>query len=145
MLHIDFNDLEADDDWGTTYNWQGKLFTGLVYERYPNGQLASVFEMEDSKINGAICEWYPSGKLRMEGYGHEKLSFGYAWVSEWHENGSLKRETLSKFGQRIKEKTWNENGQLISECEQPPEQHLYLPSKRQSRIRSFLKAIGFGH
>jgi antitoxin component YwqK of YwqJK toxin-antitoxin module len=111
MLRINYDDLESDSD--GIYYLDGKPFTGTAYELYPNGQVSSEVEMIEGIANGAVHEWYPSGKPKLEGYG--KIGERYSWSHEWFENGNPKHELVCEFHARAKERTWNEQGQLIFE------------------------------
>ena len=115
MLRKNYDELDVDVD--GMYFWEGKPFTGTAYELHDNTQVWSEVEMIEGMPNGEVREWFPSGKLKMEGYG--KLGERESWSREWFENGTLKRESISENNRRIKELIWNEQGELISEYERP--------------------------
>ena len=54
---------------GVTYETaylKDKLFTGILYDTYSNGQLSLECEYRDGKRNGLTKEWYDNGQLRFE-------------------------------------------------------------------------------
>jgi len=121
MLRLNYDELD-NEEWGEYYLWQGQPFTGIAYELHPNGQVWSEVEMMEGMENGIVRQWYASGKQRLDGYG--KQVERYSWSKEWFENGVLKRVSISEWNVQIKEKIWDEQGQLISDYERPRDDKL---------------------
>ncbi len=115
MEHVNYDDLEMDGD--GIFLWEGKPFTGIAFEMYPNGQISAEDDMVEGVVHGFVREWYPSGELKLERY--DKLSERHSWSREWFVNGTLKRETTLADGVRTKELIWNEAGELVSQYERP--------------------------
>jgi antitoxin component YwqK of YwqJK toxin-antitoxin module len=90
---------------------KGKLFTGIAYTEFPNGQLETEIEYKEGAVCGLDREWYQDSTLEHE-Y-HVKNGAAHGSSKAWHPNGKPKHEALYEFGIKIYEKKWNENGQLL--------------------------------
>ncbi len=132
MLRIKSDD-RAINEWGEYYEWQGKPFTGICYELYPNGQLMSEVEVVDGFEDGSVRVWYPSGQLQEDGYA--KPGERYSWTKEWFENGKLKSERVSEFHVRLKERVWDEQGNLVSEYERSPQDRHFIEQMQRSETK----------
>lgn len=94
--------------------YDGKLFNGIGFDFYSNGQLAEQNTYEDGKLNGTSRVWHENGQLWYQiNYKNGKVNG--AWKT-WYENGQLKMQ-----GPHINGKLnglfqyWDENGQLIEQ------------------------------
>ena len=121
VLRVNYDDLEADPEWiwESFYYFNGKPFTGVAYETFPDGQLWSEVEYVDGRAEGKCREWYLSGDLKYEGY--DGASKRYTWYFEWFEDGTRKEEKVLEWHKLIKHNIWNESGELISSYESPEE------------------------
>jgi antitoxin component YwqK of YwqJK toxin-antitoxin module len=116
-LRIDIDDIECDGD---AVIYQGKLFTGILYELFSDGTLAYEEEHTNGfpngfyKVSGYCKYWWQNGNKKSENIysSEEEIS---NWT-EWYENGSLKEFIqTSKTEGILHKKRWNINGVLIEE------------------------------
>jgi len=136
MLYINYDDLETGK-YEEYYMWEGKPFTGIGFDLHKNGQIASEIEIVDGFEEGTIRKWYPSGKIRLEGYG--RLGERYSWSKEWFENGNLKCEILAEYHVLVKKKVWNEQGEIVSEYERPSLDRDLIESSRKQELRLIIR------
>ena len=67
--------------------YEGKLFNGIYYMDYINGQLSWESNYKDGKSDGLYKEWYKSGQKKSEGTAKsDKKNGKWTW---WHENGQI--------------------------------------------------------
>ncbi|RRJ61883.1 hypothetical protein EHV15_01985 [Paenibacillus oralis] len=95
----------------------GKPITGLVYEKYNNGNLAHYCYYVNGIPEGDYATFYESGKLE----GFKRMSKG-AIIGKsfsWFEDGSIRVIAESLYGFKITYKEWNEKGELIKEKVEP--------------------------
>ncbi|HET7077925.1 MAG TPA: hypothetical protein VFM49_10800 [Chloroflexia bacterium] len=108
-LRVPFDNLDFD---GNEFAfWEGKLLTGVAYDLQPNGRVWSEVEYIDGYEEGIGRTWYPSGQLQDETTYHHGAKAGPE--RQWFENGKLKRETIFEHSIRVKERIWDEAGNLI--------------------------------
>lgn len=92
-----------------TYN--GKLYTGIVFEYYENGNVESEEHYKNGESHGSYKEWYQSGQLRDESTFKNNVLEGSQKI--YSKNGMLVFEANKKNGQWVgAHKVWHENGQL---------------------------------
>jgi antitoxin component YwqK of YwqJK toxin-antitoxin module len=107
MIRIDINDpnltlRDRPTNWGTgVWLYNGVLFTGIVYEYFPNTtQFSSESEYVDGILDGRQVEYWPNGKIKDEYF--EKYDGVYGSFKEWNEQGVL-----------ITHQIYDSNGNLI--------------------------------
>ncbi len=123
MPRVDFDELElvvSDDQY---MFWNGKPFTGVAVEFYPDGTLCSEVPHLNGLEHGLKRAWHPSGQLRKESNLWNGGLHGYR--REWDEQGRLVSEALGELGICIAEKQWNEQGRLIRDWHIGPTDSLY--------------------
>lgn len=69
-----------------TYS-NGKAFSGIAFERYPNGRLLRVMDLKDGKKHGILLLWYPDGAAQMSANYREGILHGR--FLGWYNNGSV--------------------------------------------------------
>lgn len=121
MKRVNYDELDSPD--GVTYSWQGQLFTGTSYELRPNGQLWNEMDFVDGQYHGQMRSWSPSGQLEEETTYYNGVTYGPD--REWDEAGRLRREAFIEYSFLVREKKWDENGQLIEEFEIAPDDPNY--------------------
>ncbi|MER7107813.1 toxin-antitoxin system YwqK family antitoxin [Streptomyces sp. NPDC000229] len=106
-MRIDIDDPDVDMDASSCLFYRGQPFTGEVAE-YQAGQLISLDEYTDGRLNGLSREWYQDGTLRSEGVARDGRAVG-EW-KDWHLNGALKsRQLFDDTGYSVIEAdTWDE-------------------------------------
>lgn len=108
---VHFDEIYGNED-SSLYYYGDKLFTGVVYDTYPNGQLHFEESLQDGKPHGLSKDWYESGQLQSQSYFNEGKLDGK--VQEWYENGQLKYEFNITDGDRDGlYQEWYEDGALI--------------------------------
>lgn len=112
-MRINSDDLELDYGDGDTYLWQGQPFTGLAYEQYPEGPLWSEMEYVEGREHGLAHVWFPSGQLQEETSYYRGKHFGPD--REWDAQGQLRSEIIYEYGYRLRERTWDAAGRLVSD------------------------------
>jgi hypothetical protein len=92
------------------FTYDNKAFSGLLYSRYPNGQLSRLSFFWKSLSHGKEYYWYENGQIRQSrGY-----SFGYpvGLNKSWFVDGKPKSISYYKNGNLDGEAwSWHENGQ----------------------------------
>lgn len=110
---VHFDEIYDNEDSSLVY-YGDKLFTGVVYDTYPNGQLKYTTNYTNGVDDGLQQEWYESGQLQSQSYFKEGKLDGK--VQEWYENGQLKYEFNIKDGDFDGlYQEWYENGQVESQ------------------------------
>ena len=68
-------------------NMGGKPFNGLIYELYPNGELAGYTFYKNGYHYGDDVEFYESGQIRH----YSRLTDSENYICSWYQNGSVKK------------------------------------------------------
>ncbi len=93
------------------FEFHDQPFTGVARHRSAEGSLLSEIEYANGLQHGAARYWYPSGELLGEEYFQRNGRTGLS--REWYKNGKPKRETLFEHSIRLREKKWDEEGNLV--------------------------------
>ena len=90
-LTITINDLDirSENNVNLAY-YEGKLFSGVAYSYFENGEKQIKQGYLDGKKEGTWAIWYPGGGMQKEGFIKDGLSHGK--YREWYENGNLRYE-----------------------------------------------------
>lgn len=97
---------------GEVYYYESKIFNGIMFDVYDNGDLKEEVNYKDGIKNGLSKRWYyENGQLRYEtNYKDGKHHGLFKW---WYDNGQLKEEVNYKDGKVDGlGKYWFGNGQL---------------------------------
>lgn len=92
--------IDVDNAGGPVYEYQGKLFNGIIESFDENGNRIDVAEFTDGHIGGVQREYFDNGKLRLEYYVYFAKPHG-DW-KEWNKQGKLIRHIVWKEGERVK-------------------------------------------
>jgi len=129
VVTINEDDLVVDED--GTYVWQDQPFTGTARQYTRDGALIS----ENSYVNG-IQEgparyWYPSGEPLGEEHFANNSRHGPS--REWYRDGKPKRDAVYEHAVLVRDKQWDEKGNLGRDFQLTEEDPLYgiLQSLRQ--------------
>lgn len=94
MLRIDINDVDLTlkdrpTNWGRGVSlYNGELFTGVIYEYFPNtNQYSSEDEYKDGIPDGRQVEYWSNGNLKEEYY--QKYDYIINSYKRWSEAGEL--------------------------------------------------------
>jgi len=121
LPRVDFDDLDLGDE--QLMVWNGKPFTGIAVEFFPDGTLQSEVPHVDGVRHGLVRTWYPSGRLMEEKNLWQGGLHGYK--RSWDEQGRLISEGIGELGIGIAEKRWDEQGRLIMDWHIGPQDNLY--------------------
>ena len=136
MEPVEFGCLRHDED-GRMWH-EGKLFTGVAVEYWPNGQLASELHYADGIEDGWSRSWHQNGVPSTETLFIEGCATGR--MKKWHPNGQLQLEKEIELGIRLWSKEWDEVGELVTEyllTEDQPEYsmlQLWRQKERQKQL-----------
>lgn len=108
---------------------QGKPFTGLTYELYPNGNLIYYCYYKNGFKDGDFIEFYSDGKIKSIQYMKRGTISGVESI--WYNNGVLKSETKYEYGVCLTFKEWDEKGNLIDEKLEPTDEDIKSRNKRE--------------
>jgi antitoxin component YwqK of YwqJK toxin-antitoxin module len=102
--------LEYDDDINLL---NGVPYTGIGYQKYPNGQLEYESIYREGLPEGLQREWFPSGQLKSEC--HAVRGLGPSKIITWYESGQVQSMALYDIGIMIEQKEWGEDGELLKD------------------------------
>lgn len=111
MRRLDFRSLRHDED-GKMWH-EGKLFTGVAVEYWPNGKIASEMHYTDGIEDGLSVGWHDNGVL--SGEKTYKIGRVKGIVRKWDRNGQLILEKEICDGTARWRKRWDESGNLIED------------------------------
>jgi len=131
MLTIDDKELLYNMTDGS-YEYQDRPFSGVARRYSRHGTLLSEIVYVNGLQDGPARYWYPSGELM----GEESFRRnGRSGVSrEWHRNGKVKRETEFEHSIRVREKQWDESGQIVRDFTLSKDDPLYKTLEQYRRI-----------
>ncbi|OPH46751.1 hypothetical protein BC351_14560 [Paenibacillus ferrarius] len=95
----------------------GKPITGLVYERYRNGNLAYYSYYKNGIAEGDYVNFFENGKVESFREMCRGVLFGQSL--SWFDNGILKSMASYKYGFKIIYREWNIGGELVNEMLEP--------------------------
>lgn len=132
-LKVDFERLETSDDGLGEILLDGKLYSGVAFERDKSGQLRSLAGYDGGKIHGAWREWTSTGQLRTEQY--HRNGGGHGPWREWYPDGRPKVDAYCEYGLFVRRKIWDERGDLIKDETIDPESSTFaqLQKRRAGR------------
>lgn len=110
-----------------TDDGEEKLFTGLAYDLYENGNIESYFLVEEGVKQGANVSFYPNGNIKRIGKMEKGAAEGYQ--VEYYDNRIKKYESECIAGREITFINFDENGNIIEQKKEPTESDL-LYAKR---------------
>ena len=110
MERILFDDLDFDYS-KSKYTLNAKPFSGIAFEVHKEGWVWCEGVYVDGYKNGLHMEYFSTGNLASESYYSFNVLHGTK--REWFPNGNIKHEIFALFAVKIREKTWNEKGELI--------------------------------
>jgi hypothetical protein len=105
---VNIDDVVLVDD---LYEYQDRPFTGRAREYSPDGVLIGELDFVDGMLDGDSRGWYPSGQLKDEE--HFRANGRHGLAKEWYESGKAKRETLFEHSIVVRDREWDENGNVI--------------------------------
>ena len=108
--------LEFDEDIRCL---DGKPFTGIGCEYFPDSTLKSETPYKDGWVHGLAKEWYPGGQLLSECHCRRGVKFGR--YREWHPNGELKIDANYELGIELEYLEWDEGGELKKQRKLDPD------------------------
>lgn len=94
-----------------------RVFTGLAYELYENGNLESYMFVKDGIKQGDFVEFYPNGNIKMINNMLDNVSEGKQ--VEYYENGAIKTIEERIGGFLMTFVTYDKNGNILEEKKEP--------------------------
>ncbi len=114
LKEYSWDDLTIPNDTLAFTKTDMKPVTGVVRDRYEDGQLKLELNYKDGKAQGIQRGWYEDGQLCYETNYKDGKDEGLQ--RGWHENGQLRLEHNCKDGKdEGLQREWYENGQLMGE------------------------------
>ncbi|WP_010677571.1 toxin-antitoxin system YwqK family antitoxin [Bacillus timonensis] len=117
----DLGIVEYDED------GEEKLFTGLAYDLYENGNLESYFFVENGVKQGASVSFYPNGNIKRIGNMDKGAAEGFQ--VEYFENKIKKYESQCIAGREMTFIKYDENGNIKEQKIEPSESDLAYAKK----------------
>lgn len=102
---IELSKLQKNDG---LYFFAEKPYTGIVYEKYENGNIGLVGEIKNGKRENVWTYWYSTGVKKRESTYANNVKEGKSYY--WHNNKILAKEITFRANQNIDQKTWNTDG-----------------------------------
>lgn len=108
MVRVDADEIELGDD----YIWRrdGEPFTGIAEQRTPDGVLLHEDEYAHGAQDGLAWTYWPDGTRREEHWYDNGIEIRSRY---WHENGQLRKDTVTDVHGVVKAFTFAEDGTLI--------------------------------
>ena len=113
-----------------TEDGKEKLFTGLAYDIYENGNIESYFYVDNGVKQGKYVEFFPNGNIKRIGNMNKSSAEGYQ--VEFFENGTKKYESECIAGREMIFKKYDEQGNIIEKKPGPSESDLLYAKKFSS-------------
>lgn len=138
---IDYDELEVDyDRFGDKEfiisEGKEKVFSGITYSLFPNGNLEFYAFFRDGFKEGDFVEFYNDNKIKCIQNMQRGRTYGLRTI--WYRNGVLKSKARYEYGVCLTSKEWNEEGVLVKEKSEPTEDDIKL---RNSQEKWYKKAI----
>ncbi|WP_026908821.1 toxin-antitoxin system YwqK family antitoxin [Paucisalibacillus globulus] len=110
-----------------TESGEEKLFTGIAFDLYENGNIESYFYVKDGVKQGQNISFYPNGNIKRIG----KMKKGAADGKqiEFYENQSKKYESECIAGREMTYIKYDEIGNILEEKKEPTESDLLYAEK----------------
>ncbi len=113
-LVVNINRLVWEQDSVGDALWEGKYFSGIVFEDDPvNGTVLAVVGYRFGKRHGAVREWNRAGRLLDEEY--EDVGGSHGPFRKWYPNGQLAMSGYTEHSINLRSKRWAEDGKLLEE------------------------------
>lgn len=110
MHIVDFGDLDTDQHGRCTLD--GRPYTGLAIETFPDGEPRSEAHFRAGLMEGAVKEWYEDGQIESDEVFHRGDLHGPC--KSWHPNGQLSEDGTYQYGICLARQEWDEAGNPIS-------------------------------
>ena len=101
---------------------------GILYEKYPNGNLCYYSFYHNGIPNGQRVRYYESGKIESSCVMDTGTIDG-AYV-EWYENGNVRMEKTCKYGLVLSMKRYDESGNVVEEKTELTDSEMRIYKKR---------------
>jgi len=102
------SDLQKKD---RLYYKDGKPFTGMCYDKHPNGKIGIKGQIKDGLKEGTWTWWYSTGQKKRETDFVADKKEGI--TSYWYENGQKQKELMFRQDKNIDQKLWDEQGNRL--------------------------------
>lgn len=116
-----------------TEDGRERLFTGLAYDIYENGNIESYFYVDNGVKQGKCVEFYPNSTVKRIGSMNKNSAQGYQ--VEFFEDGTKKYESECIAGREMVFKKYDERENIIEQKTEPSESDLLYAEKFNSKTR----------
>lgn len=132
VLRVSWDDLDVRPDGWTFY--EDRPFDGFACEFTDDGRVREETQFQHGAQTGVSREYDDHGRLCLEE--HFRCGSRHGFLRSWHENGQLERESLYEFSVLMKERIWDENGQMTSDYVIDPQDRrlTVVESYRQAEV-----------
>jgi hypothetical protein len=132
---VDADRLGETDDAYADVTLDGRLFSGVAYERDADGHLICLCGYVDGKAHGAFRVWTTSGQIVTEHYFDGGGLHGP--YREWYPSGQLRLDAYYEHGYSTRKQTFAEDGRVLEserlDAESPNAARIAKQRKRRSR------------
>lgn len=115
---VDSDRLGQTDDAYADTTLDGRLFSGIAYERDSSGQLVGVYGYVDGKPHGPLRSWHGSGQIVTEHYYDGGGLHGP--YRQWYPDGRPRLDAYYEHGYRTRAKRWSEDGSVLEDEQLDP-------------------------
>jgi len=116
---VDSERLGETDDAHADTTLDGRLFSGVAYERDAEGHLICLCGYVDGKMHGAFRVWTASGTIASEYY--HSVDGLHGPYREWDASGRLRLDAYYEHGYHTRRKTFAEDGSVLEDEPFDPE------------------------
>jgi antitoxin component YwqK of YwqJK toxin-antitoxin module len=139
MNRVHVNQIDIDD---YIYFLNGKPFTGVMYETYPDRRISTEQTLRMGMPDGPMRRWLRNGTLASEK--SYKMGLLHGTNRLWSANKRLRCETRYDLGVAVERKKWDWTGKLVEEFRIDPAgseyQNLELRRKSEATRTEELEA-----
>lgn len=122
-MSVEIPDSELDIDHNQVGRYEGRLFSGIVYDLWPDGKRRCEIPYVEGVQEGTARDWYASGRLAVETEYRNGCLHGKQ--REWDEEGRLRLEKVYEYGILVERRAWDKDGHLIAQFRLTPEHPNY--------------------
>ena len=109
MNIVDFDDLDTDQRGRCLLD--GRPYTGLAIESFPDGNPRSEAHFRAGLLAGSAKEWYEDGQIESDEFFHRGMLHGPR--KSWHPNGQIREVGTYQHGACLARREWGQAGDLV--------------------------------
>jgi len=93
------------------------VYTGIIYEKYENGNLQYYSFYKNGLPDGVTVSYYENGNIKE--YSNMYRGGQHGICKAWYEDGSIKSCSQSKYSFDLYYVEWDKKGEIIKEVKEP--------------------------